>query len=54
MSPRASYGDKPMTSAERVRRARWVNRFEETAFKLLDLLNDIPEPLPRKPELPTE
>ena len=54
MAPRESYGDKPMTSAERVRRARWVNRFEETAFKLLDLLNEVPDPLPRKPAIPND
>lgn len=54
MTPRESYGDKPMTSTERVRRARWVNRFEETAFKLLDILNEVPEPLPRQPVIPSE
>lgn len=54
MAPRSSYGDKPMTSAERVRRARWANRLEETAFRLLDLLKDMPEPLPRTPVIPSE
>ena len=54
MAPRESYGDKPMTSAERVRRARWVNRFEETAYKLLDMLDEAPDPLPRRPEIPSE
>lgn len=43
-----------MTSAERVRRARWANRLEETAFRLLDLLKDMPEPLPRTPVIPSE
>ena len=54
MAPRTSYGDRPMTSAERVKRARWVNRFEDTAFKLLDLLDEAPDPLPRKPEIPSQ
>ena len=54
MAPKESYGDRPMTSAERVRRARWVNRFEETAFKLMELLNEAPDPLPRRPEIPAD
>jgi hypothetical protein len=54
MSPKEPYGDRPMTSAERVRRARWVNRFEETAFKLMELLNEAPDPLPRQPEIPAD
>jgi len=54
MAPRESYGIKPMTSAERVRRARWANKVEDTAFKLLELLNDAPNPLPRSPEIPAE
>lgn len=54
MAPRKSYSDKPMTSAERVQRARWANKVEDTAFKLLDLLMESPEPLPRRPEIPSE
>lgn len=54
MEPKETNGKKPMTSAERVRRARWVNRFEETAFKLLELLNEAPDPLPRQPEIPVD
>lgn len=54
MSPRQPITSKPMTSAERVKRARWSNKVEETAFKLLDLLNNMPEPLPRNPEIPVE
>ena len=54
MAPKEPYGDRPMTSAERVQRARWVNRFEETAFKLMELLNEAPDPLPRQPEIPAE
>ena len=54
MSPRKSYGDKPMTSAERVKRTRWANRVEDTADKLLGLLDSPPEPLPRMPKIPAE
>lgn len=54
MSPREPYGNAPMTSAERVRRARWANRLEEIVFKLLELLDEAPTPLPRKPEIPLE
>ena len=41
----------PMSGAERVRRSRWVNRVEETADTLLELLRDAPDPLPRVPEI---
>lgn len=54
MTPREPYGDKPMTSAERVKRSRWVNSVENTAFRLLELLDEAPEQLPRKPGIPTE
>ncbi len=54
MSPRTSYGEQPMTSAERVRRARWVNKVEEIAFKLTELLTSAPTPLPRSPAIPFE
>ena len=54
MSPREPYGDKPMSSAERVRRSRWVNNLENTAYKLLDLINEAPEQLPRQPSIPAE
>jgi len=54
MSPREPYGDKPMTSAERVKRSRWVNSVENIAFKLMDLIDEAPEQLPRKPEIPAE
>lgn len=54
MSPREPYGDKPMTSAERVKRSRWVNSIENTAFKLMDLIDEAPEQLPRTPEIPAD
>ncbi len=54
MSPRTSYGEQPMTSAERVWRARWANKVEETAFKLTELLTSAPTPLPRSPAIPFE
>ncbi len=54
MAPREPIGDGPMSSAERVKRARWVNRLEDTVFKLIDLIDDAPVPLPRKPEIPFE
>ena len=54
MSPRKSYGDKPMTSAERVKRTRWANRVEDTADKLLRLLESAPEPLHRTPIIPSD
>ena len=54
MSPREPYGDKPMTSAERVKRSRWVNSVENTAFKLMDLIDEAPEQLPRRPEIPAD
>ena len=54
MTPRQTSGNAPMTSAERVRRSRWVNRLENTAFKLIDLLDDAPDPLPRIPSIPKE
>jgi hypothetical protein len=54
MTPKESYGNKPMSSAERVKRTRWVRRFEKTAFTLIELLNEAPEPLPRQPEIPAE
>jgi hypothetical protein len=38
-----------MSSAERVRRSRWVNRLEHKADKLLELLDEAPVPLPRQP-----
>jgi hypothetical protein len=41
--------NQPMTSTERVRLARWVNKVEETADALLELLSSPPEPLPRRP-----
>lgn len=40
---------KAMNSAERVRLSRWVNKVEETADELLELLRSAPEPLPREP-----
>jgi len=54
MAPRQANGNEPMTSTERVRRSRWVNRLENTAFKLIDLLDDAPDPLPRTPVIPKE
>ena len=41
--------DSAMSSAERVRRSRWVNRVEEAADLLLEMLRNAPEPLPRNP-----
>ncbi len=54
MAPRAAYGDSPLSPAERVRRSRWANRVEDTADRLLDLLNQSPDPLPRNPQIPPE
>ena len=54
MSPREPYGDEAMSSAERVRRSRWVNNLENTAYKLLELINEAPEKLPRSPSIPAE
>ena len=41
--------NKPLLAAERVRLARWVNKVEEAADLLLDLLRTPPTPLPRTP-----
>ncbi|MEO8883592.1 MAG: hypothetical protein ABI377_09315 [Devosia sp.] len=38
-----------LTAVERVRLSRWVNKTEETADALLDLLKSAPDPLPRQP-----
>src|SRR5262245_20332187 len=46
--------DTPMTSAERVRLSRWVNKVEEVADSLLDLLKSAPDPLPRVPVIDPE
>lgn len=43
-----------MSAAERVRLSRWVNKVEELADSLLDLLTDAPEPLPRSPVIKPE
>jgi hypothetical protein len=43
-----------MSSNERVRLARWVNKVEETADILLDLLKSPPDPLPRQPVIDPE
>lgn len=44
----------PMSSSERVRLSRWVNKVEETADILLELLNTPPDPLPRQPVIDPE
>lgn len=44
----------PMTSTERVRLARWVNRVEETAISLMELLLSPPDPMPRRPTIDPE
>lgn len=54
MSPRQPIGDKAMSSAERIQRSRWINKFEETAIRLLDIVNDAPENLTRRPDIPAE
>lgn len=46
--------DKPMSSAERVRLSRWVNKAEELADVLLDHLRTSPDPLPRNPVIDPE
>lgn len=40
-----------MSATERVRLSRWVNKVEAAADDLLDLLENGPNPLPRKPVL---
>ena len=54
MSPRTPQGLEPMTSAERVRRSRWVNKVESAADELLEMLKSAPEPLPREPLIEPE
>lgn len=43
-----------MTSSERVRVSRWVNKVEEAADILLELLKTPPNPLPRQPVIDPE
>lgn len=45
---------KAMSSAERVRLSRWVNKVEEVADNLLNLLQTGPNPLPRTPIIDPE
>ena len=54
MAPRTPIGDKAMTSAERIQRSRWINKTEEAAIKLLDLLDEAPKGLARSPDIPAE
>lgn len=54
MTPRPPLGERAMTSAERIQRSRWINKTEEAAIKLLDLLDEEPTNLTRKPEIPAE
>ena len=54
MSPRQPIGEKAMTSAERIQRSRWINKFEETAVRLLDIVNEAPVNLTRQPDIPAE
>ena len=54
MSPRTAFGERAMTSAERIQRSRWINKTEEAAITLLDLLDEAPDNLSRKPEIPAE
>ena len=43
-----------MTSAERIHRSRWINKTEEMAIQLLDLLNEAPKNLVRAPDISAE
>ena len=54
MSPRAPLQSQAMSSAERVRRSRWANRVEAAADNLLQMLQEVPEPLPRSPIIDPE
>ncbi|MBT6012363.1 MAG: hypothetical protein HOG80_13390 [Candidatus Marinimicrobia bacterium] len=42
MSPRRPDGDHPLTAAERVRKSRWMNKVEQTAVDLEQLLIEPP------------
>jgi len=42
MSPRKPDGSQPLTASERVRKSRWINKVEQTAVDLEQLLIDLP------------
>lgn len=54
MTPRTPKGEAAMSSSERVRLSRWVNKVEAAADDLLDLLQTGPDPLPRNPVIDPE